>query len=131
MNYFLTNRARYEMLIGKENVYNLLKNIHTEYLRWTSFNERDLTRDECAVIKQNLEAAGMTELYPFWNVVQACRAGNSDRLIKICRENFPRMDRRLCVSYYSMFLAHLQKEGTKKQQKSCQKIFEQIKKRPK
>ena len=129
--YFLANRQRYEATMGERTVNELLKQCNTEYLRWASFAEQDLTPKERATIQENLDAADMTELYPFWNVVQACRAGNFDRLIKACRKNFPKMDRHLCVSYYSMFLANMQKDGTPAQQKACDKIFEELQRRRK
>ena len=127
--YFLANRSRYEAVMGGKTVHNLLKDCNTEYLRWASFDKQDLTPEERATIQKNLDAAGMTELYPFWNVVQACRAGDFDRLIKACRQNFPKMDKHLGVSYYSMFLANMRKDGTPAQQKACDKILEELKSR--
>lgn len=94
------------------------------------FEKQDLTPGERATIQKNLDAAGMTELYPFWNVVQACRAGDFNRLIKACRQNFPKMDRHLAFSYYSMFLANMRKDGAPAQQKACDKILEELKNRP-
>ena len=128
--YFLANRPRYEKAMGKKTVYNLLVRCNTEYLRWSSFEKQDLTPGERATIQKNLDAAGMTELYPFWNVVQACRAGDFNRLIKACRQNFPKMDRHLAFSYYSMFLANMRKDGAPAQQKACDKILEELKNRP-
>ncbi len=74
---------------AKKTVYNLLVRCNTEYLRWSSFEKQDLTPGERATIQKNLDAAGMTELYPFWNVVQACRAGDFNRLIKSLPAEFP------------------------------------------
>ena len=128
--YFLANRPRYEKAMGEKTVYNLLVRCNTEYLRWSSFEKQDLTPGERATIQKNLDAAGMTELYPFWNVVQACRAGDFNRLIKACRQNFPKMDRHLAFSYYSMFLANMRKDGAPAQQKACDKILEELKNRP-
>lgn len=126
-NYFLDHREIFNTLLGKEEVDELLKECNKNFLNFASFGEKEFTPEECVSIESNLEKTGLTELLPFWNVVQACRSKDNNRIIKACKQNFPQMNTHLCGSYYSLFLAHIQKDGTKSQQKACAKILEDIK----
>lgn len=128
-NFLLDNRERFNVLMGKERVDALLTSNNMDFLNFASFGETDFTNEERADIERNLQKVNIPTLYPFWNVVQACRSGDNKRIIKACRQNFPQMDLHRCGSYYSMFLAQIQKGGTKSQQKACAKILSDIKKR--
>lgn len=128
-NFLLANRERFNMIIGKERVDNFLRRCNMEYLKWASFGETDMTDERRTEIQKNLDKVNISELYPFWEVVQACRSKETKRMVNTCKKNFPKMDLHLCGSYYSMFKNLIEEKGTAGQKKAWEKLREDIKKR--
>lgn len=128
-NFLLANRERFNTVIGKERVDNFLQRCNMEYLNWTSFGEADMTDEQRAAIQKNLDEVNIPELYPFWEVVQACRSRDVGRIVKACKKNFPKMDLHRCGSYYSMFKGMIEEKGTSAQKKAWDKLLIDIMKR--
>ena len=88
-----------------------------------------MTDERRTEIQKNLDKVNISELYPFWEVVQACRSKEIKRMVNTCKKNFPKMDLHLCGSYYSMFKNLIEEKGTAGQKKAWEKLREDIKKR--
>lgn len=128
-NFLLANRERFNTIIGKERVDNFLRRCNMEYLNRTSFGETDMTDEQRTEIQKNLDMVNIPELYPFWEVVQACRSRNVGHIVKACKKNFPKMDIHRCGSYYSMFKGLIEEKGTAAQKKTWDKLLTDITKR--